>query len=71
MDDLIRKQCADLRTKNHAVVVIPAEYGDYEKEACLKVTHNGFQWHGVCLSEEEAKKVITELSKFFNLGVVA
>ena len=69
MDNQIRNQCAERRTKNHKVVVIPAEYGDYENEACLKVTHNGFQWQHLCLSETEAKEVINQLSKFFKFGV--
>lgn len=71
MDDLIRKECAERRTKNHNVRIAPAKYGDYDKEACLQVTHNGFQWDSICLSETEAKKVINELSTFFNLGIVA
>ena len=30
MDDLIRKECAERRTKNHNVRIEPARYGDKE-----------------------------------------
>lgn len=71
MYDNSREEMAMYRTANHKVTTEPSMHGDYPNECLLKVTHNGYQWQSVSLSEQEAKEVINELSKYFGFGIVA
>lgn len=66
MDEKVLEKRRLLREKNFDVKVINDRCGYYENEVHLRVTHNGFQWQGINLSEQEARKVIDALSKHFN-----
>jgi len=64
-------EMAQYRTDHHKVTTGKARHGDYPNECLLQVSHNGYQWQSVSLSEQEAKEVINELSNFFHFGIVA
>lgn len=67
MDKDWRVDAKKRREKNAVVEVIPANDGDYEDEATLRVSHNGFQFTSVDLSKAEAERVILALTKHFGL----
>lgn len=55
------------REKTFYVKTDAAIEGDYADEVALEISHNGYQSAFTSLSKEEAIKVISALSEWFNL----
>ena len=55
------------REKTFYVRTDAAIDGDYVDEVALEISHNGYQSVLISLSKEEAIKVISALSEWFNL----
>lgn len=55
-------ECIRRREKNFAVEIEPYRYADITSEFTLRITHNGYQWSGINLSPDEARKIISLLT---------
>lgn len=55
------------REKKAVIEVIPANDGDYEDEATLRISHNGYQFTNIDVSKKEAEKVIASLKAHFGI----
>jgi len=62
-----RKDARARREKNAIIEVIPANDGDYDDEATLRISHNGYQFTVVDVSKLEAEKVISSLKAHFGI----
>lgn len=69
VDRTLLDACIKLREEHGTIKVFKARFGDYENEAVLEVSHNGYQSTSVALSETEAKKAIQLLSDFYGFDV--
>jgi hypothetical protein len=62
-----RTEARARREKNAVIEVKPANDGDYEDEAVLRISHNGYQFTSVDVSRLEAEKVIASLKAHFGI----
>ncbi|MCK9576581.1 MAG: hypothetical protein M0R51_11715 [Clostridia bacterium] len=67
IDEDLKKQMIELREKNTVIKLVPTEYGDYDNETTLMVTHNGHQFQAIDISQKEAEKIVSLLKEHFSI----
>jgi hypothetical protein len=67
IDKDLQKQMIERREKNAVIKLVPTDCGYYDNEVTLMVSHNGYQFQSIDISQIEAEKIVSLLKEHFSI----